>query len=146
MRLVARRPEDRALTLERLLCCGKLLSRVKAVRVASLYKLSLAGAHAVKLSELYKKKIERMESILKRVRSKPPGFDGTALRALAHEAQSDAGFIAHCIVKFGDQDLEAMPIENLMKSALRVKCVQMNPWARGLRVIQRWIDSSSSTA
>ncbi len=99
----------------------------------------------MKLSELYKMYIEEANVLLQKADTAPEWIERDVLRSQAAYAQSTAGYIAHLALTFGDQAIETMPIQNMMKVAERMKCVLENPWARGLRVIQRKIDSVSSS-
>lgn len=98
----------------------------------------------MKLSELYRQKLEFIECFHNKANAATNPSTRAHFRTLALGFQGQAGLIAHCLAYYGDQPITALPIQELMTKAEGLACEGENPWVRGLRVIQHLLSSSSS--
>ena len=96
----------------------------------------------MKISELYSQKLELLERFLQKARCTGDAEARTSFRELAFGFQGQAGLVAHCLAYYGDRVIEEMPLQELLEAAELRACEGENPWARGLRVIQRELLSS----
>jgi len=95
----------------------------------------------MKISDIYLKKLEDAKPFLAKARNTQDygARDSFESRALGYQCQ--AGHLAHCIARFGDQHIETMDIPKLLAQVENMNCAYENPWLRGLRVIERELAS-----
>lgn len=93
------------------------------------------------LRDLYQKKIASATSLLQMASEEEDAGIRRALRSQALGFQTQAGHLAHCLAHFGDSLLADMPLAEFRIRASELLCVNENPWARGLAVIQEELAS-----
>lgn len=87
------------------------------------------------LSDLYKEKIAMVAILMQRATTSSDWEARNSFRSSAWRCQQAAGYLAHCIVLFGDKNTDELQIKKLRRKAIGMACTQENPWTRGLAVI-----------
>ena len=98
----------------------------------------------MRLSDLYKKCLAQAEDSERESDSSMAYESMDAIRCRTSELDSYAGWLAHCIALFGDQEIAEVDIDRLQAQVEGWACGGENPWYRGLRYLRRLTATSSA--
>ncbi len=91
----------------------------------------------MKLSDLYKERITQAEALRRDVWSHHDVTVRDSIRSRALSLEIEAQNLAHCCLRFGDQEVLAVDIDSCRAAVEKAQCDGCNPWYRGLTLIER---------
>lgn len=89
-----------------------------------------------RITDLYRETLGKAMHLRNEAKTKPTAFVRSNFRERAQSLEIRATNFAHCIAKYGDQDIASMNLDLLLAEARGLVCNGSNPWAQGLALIQ----------
>lgn len=91
-----------------------------------------------KISDIYRQKLEQAAMWMERFEDRTQTtIVRDQFRDRAFALESEAEYLAHCIARFGDFELEGAEFEPKKADIDGLICCNRNPWARGLEVLEK---------
>ncbi|WP_186078778.1 hypothetical protein [Burkholderia gladioli] len=91
----------------------------------------------MRLSELYREKLTKLAMLVAATDASDDATERMCLKSSASCRQQEAGYIAHCLAYFGDQEISALVHSDALHQAREFPCQFENPLARGIALLHQ---------
>lgn len=106
------------------------------VQCAGSESISREMTRALRITDLYRETLAHATHLRNEANTKPTAFVRSNFRERAQSLEIRATKFAHCIAKYGDQEIASMNLDLLLTEARGLVCNGSNPWAHGLALIK----------